>query len=73
MKTSDDALAGIGDDLPEIITPAQLAELLQVSVSTIYQWRSTGRLDGVCRRRGKHVLIIRKKALQVIFNGKEWK
>jgi len=31
-----------------------------------------GRLDGTYRKRGKHALFWRDRALNVIFNGKEW-
>lgn len=31
-----------------------------------------GRLDGAFRNRGKHILIWRDRALDIIFNGPEW-
>ena len=43
-----------------------------MSVKTIYEWMSKGRLDGAYRKRGKHALIWRDRALDVLFNGKEW-
>ncbi len=60
------------EQFPPIISPEQLAELLGLSVKTIYEWMSKGRLDGAYRKRGKHALIVRDRALDIIFNGKEW-
>ena len=55
-----------------ILSPDQLAALLQLSVKTIYEWITKGRLDGAFRKRGKHVLIWRDRAIDILFNGKEW-
>ena len=55
-----------------ILSPAQLAALLGLSPKTIYEWIARGRLDGAFRKRGKHVLIWRDRALDTIFNGKDW-
>jgi excisionase family DNA binding protein len=55
-----------------ILTPAQLADLVQVSVKTVYEWLTKGRLDGCFRKRGKHVLIWRDRAVDLIFNGPDW-
>ena len=55
-----------------ILTPAQLADLMRVSVKTLYQWLAEGRLDGAFRKRGKHHLIWRDRAIDILFNGKEW-
>lgn len=55
-----------------VLTPAQLAELAQLSPKTIYEWIARGRLDGAFRKRGKHNLIWRDRALDIIFNGPEW-
>jgi excisionase family DNA binding protein len=57
---------------PIIMSPAQLANLLGLSVKTIYEWISHGRLDGAFRKRGKHCLIWRDRALEIIFNGADW-
>jgi excisionase family DNA binding protein len=57
---------------PVIMSPAQLAELLGLSVKTVYDWIAHGRLDGAFRKRGKHNLIWRDRALEIIFNGPEW-
>lgn len=59
-------------DRDTIISPSQLADLLGLTVKTIYEWVARGRLDGACRKRGKHLLIMRDLALQLIFNGPEW-
>ncbi len=59
------------DHLP-IMTPAQLAAVCGVSVKTIYHWIARGHLDGAFRKRGKHVLIWRDRALDTIFNGPDW-
>ena len=55
-----------------ILSPAGLANLLGLSVKTIYGWIAAGRLDGCFRKRGKHNLIWRDKALDRIFNGPSW-
>ena len=61
------------DAVPPILSPAQLAELLGLSVKTVYEWIAKGRLDGAFRKRGKHVLIWRDRALDLLFNGPDWK
>jgi excisionase family DNA binding protein len=58
--------------VPPILSPHELAAMLHLSVKTIYEWISKGRLDGAFRKRGKHVLIWRDRALDIIFNGPEW-
>ncbi len=55
-----------------IVSVSELARLLGVSVKTIYEWVQKGRLDGAFRKRGKRLLIWRERALDKIFNGKEW-
>ncbi len=60
------------EHVPSILSPEELAELLGLSVKTIYEWMSKGRLDGAYRKRGKRALIVRDRALDIIFNGKEW-
>jgi hypothetical protein len=67
------AFAGkAAEDFPVILTPAQLAALLQMSPKTISEWINKGRLDGSFRKRGKHNLIWRDRAIDIIFNGKDW-
>jgi hypothetical protein len=68
--------AFIGPDaqrFPPILTPAQFAMLVQVSIKTVYDWIARDRLNGSFRKRGKHVLIWRDRALHLLFNGQEWK
>jgi hypothetical protein len=57
---------------PVILSPAQLAGLLGLSPKTIYTWISLGRLDGCFRKRGKHVLIWRDRALSKLLDGPDW-
>ena len=74
--TSDEikqAFAGkAGEVHPVILSPGQLAALLDMSPKTIYEWIEKGRLDGSYRKRGKHILIWRDRALDILFNGKDW-
>jgi excisionase family DNA binding protein len=63
---------GPGAAIPVILSPIQLAQLLGLSKKTVYEWITKGRLDGAFRKRGKHNLIWRDRALEVIFNGPEW-
>lgn len=57
---------------PPILSPRQLAGATGLSVKTIYEWITKGRLDGCYRKRGKHVLIWRDRALSILLDGKEW-
>lgn len=66
------ALSQAGE-YPVILTPTQLAKLLGLKVKTIYHWIAAGRLDGAYRKRGKHNLIWRDRAIHIILNGPEWK
>lgn len=74
--TADEIARPFTDDLarrfPPVISPEQLAELLGKSVKTIYHWLAAGRFDGAYRKRGKHVLLWRDRALDLLFNGKDW-
>ena len=63
---------GGSDDHPPIMSPEQLAALCGKSVKTIYYWMQEGRLNGAFRKRGKHVLIWRDRALDILFNGPDW-
>ncbi len=64
------AFAGqVSAEFPVIVSPAMLASLLNLSPKTIYQWIARGHLDGAFRKRGKHVLIWRDRAIDVLFNG----
>jgi hypothetical protein len=60
-------------DAPAILSPAALAKLSGLSSKTVYEWIGKGRLNGAFRKRGKHILIWRDRALDIIFNGPEWK
>ena len=64
---------GAGTQFPPILNIDQLASLLQLSTKTVYEWVAKGRLDGSIRRRGKHLLIWRDRAIDILFNGPEWK
>jgi excisionase family DNA binding protein len=57
---------------PPIVSPGALAAHLGLSVKTVYEWLSRGRLDGAYRKRGKHVLIWRDRAIDTLFNGTDW-
>jgi excisionase family DNA binding protein len=61
-----------GQFVPPILSPKELSSLLGLSVKTLYEWISRGRLDGAYRKRGKHVLIWRDRAVDLLLNGKEW-
>ena len=63
---------GPGAAVPVILSPIQLAGILGLSKKTIYEWIAKGRLDGAFRKRGKHNLIWRDRALEILFNGPEW-
>lgn len=63
---------GPGAQFPPILNVGQLATLLQISPKTVYEWIAKGRLDGDFRKRGKHHLVWRDRALDIIFNGPEW-
>ena len=70
----EQAFAGVeAARFPIIMSPAQLADLLGMSVKTVYGWMTEGRLDGAYRKRGKHNLIWRDRALEILFNGPDWK
>ena len=71
IKSAFDAESG--SVVPPILSPKLLAEILGLSPKTIYEWIARGRIDGAFRKRGKHVLIWRDRALDIIFNGGEWK
>ena len=63
---------GGGASFPPILTAEQLAGLLQISPKTLYEWIAKGRLDGAFRKRGKHILVWRDRAIDLLFNGPEW-
>lgn len=53
---------------PPVLTLVQAAELLQVPLQTLYQWRSRGLLGHCSRKVGKHVRIYRDRLLKQVFN-----
>lgn len=59
--------------LPAVVTTKALANLLGLSVKTVYLWRAIGRLEGTYRKRGKHVLFFTERVIILIFNGPKWK
>lgn len=62
----------IAKSLKPICSASELAELLHLSVKTIYDWIAAGRFEHCRRKRGKHWLIITECALFEIFNGPDW-
>ena len=73
LLSKDEIRGALGDAAPPILSPAELAGLLRLSVKTIYEWIAKGRLDGAFRKRGKRCLIWRDRAIDILFNGKDWK
>lgn len=71
---SPDALQRACDELGNavIVSPTKFANELDMSVKTLYQWIEQGRLDGSFRKRGKKIFILRKEALNILFNGPDW-
>jgi predicted DNA-binding transcriptional regulator AlpA len=65
------AKAGEQTDRP-IVSPEELADIIGRSRKTIYGWIAKGRLDGSFRKRGKHHLIWRDKAIDLLLNGPDW-
>ena len=55
-----------------VLSAEEAATLLRISLSTLYEWRSRGRLDGTFRKRGKRLLFHRERLLEEIFDGQEW-
>ena len=60
------------DRFPPVMALDLACELLQIAPSTLYEWKSKGRLTGCFRKRGKHLFFWRDKLIESIFNGKEW-
>jgi hypothetical protein len=63
----------LAERFPPILSTDQPAELIGKSVNTIYDWMAKGRLDGAYRKRGKHALFWRDRAVHILFDGKDWK
>lgn len=53
---------------PPILTFEQAADLLQMPVDTLRDWRSRGLLDECSRRLGKRVRFVRDRLLKQCFN-----
>lgn len=53
---------------PPVLSIQQAADLLQVPVDTIYQWRSRGLLGTCCRKIGKHLRFYRDRLIKHVFN-----
>ncbi|QDV19492.1 Helix-turn-helix domain protein [Gimesia panareensis] len=56
------------EKFPPILTIAQAAELLQIPVGTLRDWRSHGLLDDCCTKTGKHIRFHRDRFMKLIFN-----
>ena len=54
---------------PPILSVKQAADLAGVPKGTIYAWFSSGRLNGVAHKVGKHLRIFRDRFVKHIFNG----
>ena len=73
LTLSDDELRAAFSDtewarkFPPVLTVTQAAELAQVPVATLYDWKSRGRLAGCARRVGRHVRVHRDRFLAFIF------
>ena len=62
-----------GDRFPPILSPELLQKMIGLkSVKTIYTWIEKGRLKRAVRKRGKHNLILRDRAVEILFNGGAW-
>lgn len=48
---------------PPVLTPAQLAMLVDRTTGAIYHWPAAQKLHGIARKRGKHWLIWRDRAI----------
>lgn len=76
LKSEEIAKAFDCEDLrrryPPIMGVAQIADMLGLSSKTVYLWIARGRLDGSFRKRGKHILLWRDRAIDILFNAPEW-
>lgn len=62
------AVKGFKWEATPIMTLSQAAELLQLPLSTLYEWSSRGLLDRCSRKVGKRRLVFRDRLIQTIFN-----
>jgi len=61
------------DENNKLLTPKQVAQLLQVSPSTIYLWAWNGEIPCLCLRKGKRKAVIRfrKSAIENWLRSRE--
>ena len=55
-----------GGRFPPVLNIQQAAQLLQVSVKTIYDWSSKGYLKACCRKRGKRLFFWRNQLVRAV-------
>ena len=74
LKLTDKEIASAFADpvcaerFPPVMNIQQAAELLQVPVQTLYQWRHRELLGSCCRKIGKHLRFYRDRLLKQVFN-----
>jgi len=74
LKLTDKEIAAAFTDavyaqrFPPILSIEQAADLLQIPVPTMYQWRSRGLLGACCRKIGKHLRFYRDRLIKKVFN-----
>lgn len=74
LKLTDKEIASAFADplyaqrFPPVLSIQQAADLLQVPVDTMYQWRSRGLLGSCCRKIGKHLRFYRDRLIKKAFN-----
>lgn len=54
---------------PPLLSVEQAAELAQVPIATIYDWRSRGHLEWCSCRAGKRVRILRDRFVTFLFSS----
>ena len=74
LKLTDSEVAAAFSDsqwaekYPPVLTIEQAAELLQMPVATVRDWRSRGLLGTCSRRLGKRVRFYRDRLIKKVFN-----
>lgn len=58
--------------VPDVTTTLEFAKLVGLPRKTIQNWHAAGRFKGCCRKRGKHLLFLTKRALEMLFKGPDW-
>lgn len=53
---------------PKLLNIEEVATLLRISKSTLYSWRSQGRLRGCSQKLGKRVLYLRDRLITKLIN-----